>query len=240
MDKRLEHFSARDVQAWVNEAVMSGMAPHTPSLARKLLSQICKAGVEGGRMSTNPVRGTEMPPIESVKQTRAWSTDEARHFLASVRGDQLEAFWWALLTTGLRQGEVRGPEWQRVNLTSNTLPVNTALHKNARDRGPTKTREDLSLAIVPELAQALFDRRDRQRAQQSAYGPSWPLSDWVFTRDDGRPLRGEFIRAKIREAARRAGLEPLRPHEQRHTTVTLMASSASPYRRSGTSLDTPS
>jgi len=57
-----------------------------------------------------------------------------------------------------------------------------------------------------------------------AAGPAWSeeFGDLVFTGRTGRPLDEKAIRRAFQAALRAAGLPPVRPHDLRHTTASLL------------------
>jgi len=61
-----------------------------------------------------------------------------------------------------------------------------------------------------------------------AWGPSWADSGRVFTREDGQPLRPEWISERFTELVTRLGLPPVRLHDLRHGSATSLAADQPP------------
>lgn len=124
---------------------------------------------------------------------------------------------------GLRIGELAGLRRGRVDLLRGTVDVAEIVVevRGHLHTGPPKTRAGrrtvgLPRAVVEELAAHM--------------GPVGPADAYVFTADRGDVLRTSNFRTKVwLPAVRAAGLEPLRPHDLRHTAVALwIAAGANP------------
>jgi integrase len=219
---RLDRLTPQAIQSWLNGLSAAGVGAKSIDMSRNLLSQACAAAVTWGLMASNPVTSTHAPRGAPPQPRQAWSAAEARQFLVAVRGDELEAFWIALLYTGMRQGELRGLRWDKVNLDAGTITVTAALDDRRQLFGPTKTRRSVVLPMAPVLARAIREHRAAQIEMRLAAGPSWQPGDWVFTMPSGKAWTGQTIRNRLLRACAVAELEARVPHEFRHTAVTLM------------------
>src|SRR5947199_374007 len=72
--------------------------------------------------SRNVARLVDRPRRERT-QINPFTPDEARQFLAAVRGHRLEALFSVALALGLRQGEALGLRWADIDFEANTLRV---------------------------------------------------------------------------------------------------------------------
>jgi integrase len=69
------------------------------------------------------------PPSVTRDEVRVLTVDEARHLVAMVSGDRLEALWLCALTLGLRKGELLGLRWADIDFTTAVLSVRQALQR---------------------------------------------------------------------------------------------------------------
>ena len=53
-------------------------------------------------------------------------------------------------------------------------------------------------------------------------GDGWTDSGWVFTREDGSPLRNEWVSVRFAALAAKAGLPPIRFNDLRHGSASLL------------------
>ena len=66
-------------------------------------------------MSRNVAALVDVPRVES-QPVQPFTIEEARAFLASIRGERDEALFITAIMTGLRRGEVLALQWDDVNL----------------------------------------------------------------------------------------------------------------------------
>ncbi|MDQ1489581.1 MAG: hypothetical protein QOJ23_2095, partial [Actinomycetota bacterium] len=126
---------------------------------------------------------------------------------------------------GLRLGELAGLRRGRVDLFRRQVRVSEIAVEVRGELifGPPKTRAGNRKVPLPRFA------ADEMTVHLDTYGQPDPDS-LVFMGPDGGALRANGWRARHwRPAIRAAGLEPLRPHDLRHTAVSLwVAAGASP------------
>ena len=126
---------------------------------------------------------------------------------------------------GLRLGELAGLRRSRVDLLRRQVHVGEIAVevKGQLLFGPPKTRAGNRKVPLPRFV------ADEMAVHLDTYGDADPDA-FVFVGPDGGALRANGWRARQwRPAIRAAGLEPLRPHDLRHTAVSLwVAAGASP------------
>lgn len=221
---RLADLRSNRVQRWINDMQAAGKAPNTINKARNTLSQMMDAAVEWDLIARNPVKATTQPTVKPVRPRGAWTTEQARVFLAATSGDPMHSFWCVLLYTGMRHGEVRALRWADVDFDGMTISLTATLDDTTRQRGvTTKTKKTQAVPLIAPLADALRAHRQCQ--------PAWigkPDADWVFRMPSGEPLRGQYVRIAFARALSSGRFDALTPHELRHTAATLMAESGVP------------
>jgi integrase len=161
----------------------------------------------------------------------ALTAAQARAVLAVATEDELAALWTAMLTTGLRQGELLALRWRDVDLDAGRLAVvanSVRVTKRTRAllglttaeplRGDPKTARGRRVVELPAIAVEAL-RRHRQAASVISVGGH------VFTRPDGRILSVPTVWSRWRRLLERAGVPIVRPHDARHTVATLLLGS---------------
>jgi integrase len=211
----------RDVQAWVADLRARGFAPATVVKAYQLLGRTMTAAVNADMIARSPCRAVRLPKVEREEMRFLTPAEVAR--LASVINSRYRALVLVGAYGGLRIGELAGLRRGRVDLLRGTIDV-AEIVVEVRGQlytGPPKTRAGrrtvgLPRAVVEELAAHM--------------GPVGPADAHVFTAERGGVLRTSNFRTKVwLPAVRAAGLEPLRPHDLRHTAVALwIAAGANP------------
>jgi site-specific recombinase XerD len=72
------------------------------------------------------------------------------------------------------------------------------------------------------VADALRRHRAQQAAERLAWGAGWTDSGLVVTCEDGRPMHPETFSGTFTRLAARAGLPPIRLHDLRHSTASIL------------------
>ncbi len=129
-----------------------------------------------------------------------------------------------MLVTGLRRGEAVGLRWEDVDLEGRCLFVVQQITE-VRGRavlGTPKTKRGTRLVPLDDATvDQLRDHREAQQLEKSAWGPAWNDHGFVFTREDGRHLRPEYVTRHFLTLASGAGLPVIRLHDLRHTNASL-------------------
>ncbi|TMF67712.1 MAG: site-specific integrase [Chloroflexi bacterium] len=156
-------------------------------------------------------------------ETQALTAEEAQRVREAARGDDLEALWVMLLTTGLRQGEAIALQWSAIDLEAGVLRVVASMIRIAGEEPrlvEPKTRKsrrtiDLSADAIASL------RRHRQRQSEAVIRPL-TRDGFVFQRADGRPLSFTTMWKAWRRLLRKADVRLLGVYSARHTAATLL------------------
>lgn len=98
----------------------------TVRLTVGILRQVLDSLVRQGKLARNVAAYVELPelPDREPDETRAWTVQEVRRFLAYAKRDRLYPCW-VLSLLGLRRCEVLGLTWSSIDLddASMVLPV---------------------------------------------------------------------------------------------------------------------
>lgn len=198
------------------------LAPTGQRHVLALLARILGSAERRGLVARNVARLVDPPRVRQPERG-ALTVAEARHLLAAVSGDRLEALYVLALTTGLRMGELLGLTWADWQRDSATLTVRHAL---VRARGQyrlddPKTRRSVRTIVLPAFAaKALEAHRRRQLAERLAAGA--PTEEGlIFVSPAGRPISGGWLSHRWRRLSRAAGLD-LRFHDLRHGQASLL------------------
>ncbi len=149
---------------------------------------------------------------ESSGRLRWITVDEASRLIEiaglNTQSPCLKDFIRLALYTGMRTHEILydevegreiGLEWDRVDLKANLIYLDAKHQKNGKAG---------SVPLNTVAQSALLSRRRFQLEHGIR-------SSWVFTDHHGNPIRSVF--RSFKTAAARAGLDPLSPHDLRHT-----------------------
>lgn len=115
------------------------------------------------------------------------------------------------LSTGLRQGELLGLQWEDIDLVTATVTVRRQLQRGVLVE-PKTSKSRRTLGISPQLVEALRQHRLTQR----------PLSPFVFASATGGPLDSTNVTHRFQARLHEAGLPRMRFHDLRHGTASLL------------------
>jgi integrase len=229
----LAKLTAAQVEALLRAKLAAGLSPRRVAMIRATLRRALGRAVKHSLLVRN-VAAIADPPKQVRAEIQPLSPDEARAFLAHVRGHRLEALFVTALATGLRQGELLGLSWKDVELDARTLTVRTALQRvdGRLTLVQPKSAAGRRTVTLPAFAiAALRDHRKRQLEERLAAGPYWAANNWdlVFVSTLGSPLDGTNVLHTFQRLLADADLPRRRFHDLRHSTATaLLAQGVSP------------
>ena len=83
-----------------------------------------------------------------------------------------------------------------------------------------KSRRDLPLP--PAMIEILKNHRDRQAKQAQAFGWTQTDDSWVFTNNNGQPLRPDSVYRHFKQLIARLGLPEITLHDLRHIFASVL------------------
>ncbi len=210
---KLDRTSIRQWVADLGSQSGSNLAPATIHKVVQVFNKLVTAAVEDRLIPHNPVAKIPLPKIEP-QEMRFLTSDEVWR-LADAIDPRYRAFVLVAGFGGLRLGELLGLRWENVYLEAQRIQVlETLVDVEAQiEFGPPKTKASLRPVPIPSFVVEALQALDAP--ENSAY-------DLVFRSPKGQPIRPALFRRRFwNPAVRKAGLEPLRMHDLRHTAVSL-------------------
>lgn len=208
------------LRAWVADLNAKGLSPATVQKAVQIVSKALGAAVDDRRLAQNPAWRLPLPRVE-VKEMRFLAPGEVAALADAI--DTRYRVW--LLTaaySGLRFGELAALRHGRVDLLRRRLDVveNVADVSGVHHFGTPKTRAGRRSVPIPTAL----------AGELKAWASGRGADDLVFPAPEGGPLRPSlFNRRTWQPAIHKAGVAPLRPHDLRHTAVSIwIAGGANP------------
>lgn len=202
------------VEEWIDGMVINGSGTTTVLRAYGVLSGILADAVKGRRLVANPTKGVENFPRKSGKRRVYLSADDV-HRLAGESGEH-HSLVLTLAYCGLRWGEAIGLGVADVEFLRRRLSVSVNAVQLSVDHavGPTKGRKARSVP-VPEF---VLNELSAQCAGKAA-------GDLVFPGHDGGYLpRPKSSNGWFTRAVKAAQVQPITPHDLRHTCASLAVS----------------
>ena len=147
-----------------------------------------------------------------------WLPAHTGRFLGAIAGERLFALFALAAFCGLRRDELLGLGWADADLDGRTV---TVLETGGGD-GPKSDRGTRVVPLPGRVVRALQAWRKAQLAERLSWGEAWAGTGLVFTREDGTPVPGQWVSVRFETLACRAGLPPVRFHDLRHGTASLL------------------
>lgn len=202
---RLVELRRRDVQRLVDDLVARGLSASTVRNALLPLRAICRRAIVRGDLHVNPTQGLELPANRG-RRDRVASPEEAAELIAALPASD-RALWATAMYAGLRLGELQALQWDDVDLEAGLIHVRRSWDRQAGAVDPKSKAGVRSVPIIAALRPHLKRR-----------GSTHTL---VFGRTAKQPFSPSAIYDRARRVWKEAGLNPITPHECRHTFATL-------------------
>jgi integrase len=219
---RLSDISTMSVRAWIADLTASGLAPATVVKVGQIMGKIMRPAVDAGLVAISPCDRVPLPRVDRMEM-RFLSPSEV-FLLAETMDPRYRAAVIVGAYGGFRPGELFGLRAGRVHENGRRVTVSEIV-VDVEGRlvlGPPKTKAGHRTIGLPRVAADAL----ATHLTSCAVSPD----DFVFPAPDGGPVRLTNWRRRFwLSAVRSAGLEPLRPHDLRHTAVALwIAAGANP------------
>ncbi|NES28959.1 tyrosine-type recombinase/integrase [Micromonospora terminaliae] len=232
-EHRLDRLQPEHVERFYGSLETAGMAPATVLQLHRILSRSLKVAHQRGRVARNVCALVDSPSV-SREEVQPLTAADARAILAAAAGRRNGARWSVALALGLRQGEALGLKWEFVDLDAGLLRVRWQLQR-LTGRGlvlvePKSRASRRSVAVPPQLVDALRKHRAEQDAERQLAGELWQDHDLVFTQPNGKPIEPRRDWAQWKQLCRDAGVREARLHDARHTAASILLAQGVPAR----------
>ncbi len=220
---RLNAIGRLDVAAWVTELGGKGLAPATVRKAYQTLSKAMRAAVDADLIADTPCRNIDLPELQ-IEEMRFLAPEDI-DALAEIIHPRYRAMVLFDAYCGLRFSELAGLRRSAVNIQRGKVRVvhNAVEVRGTIEWGAPKTRAGRrTVPMTPVITATLAQHLE-------TYVEDHPEA-LVFPTPDGTVLRAGNWRSRFwTPATRKAGLAGVRPHDLRHTAVSLwIAAGANP------------
>lgn len=218
------------------------LAPATLARVQATLRAALNAAIRAGLLQSNPSRWLRLPPHPRTRAevwtpgrvavwhatgehpvAAVWTPEHLATFLAhrAAVDDRLLPMWRVVALRGLRRGEACGLRWVDVDLDDGTGHGSIRIVQALIDVGghtivsaPKTAASRRLITLDPDTTRCLADLR-------AAAGASGRVPEYVFTDEQGRPLRPERATRAFHAAVIESGLPPVRLHDLRHGAASL-------------------
>jgi integrase len=230
---RLQGLRHDHVQKMVDELTAAGRVAMTVRRIVATLSSALSDAVRGRRLTHNVAEHVRLPKVHHTEPV-VWTGAQAVHFLAAVTDDPLAPLFEVLIGTGLRRGECLVLRWPFVDISARMLIVDprrgtlSDVAGNLVFTAPKTTGSAAGVGLSARVVAALVRQAERQQLDRQQWGTAYEDDQLVFAREDGTPLRPEYVLRRFHELSDSARLPRVKLHALRHLAATLMIGSGVP------------
>lgn len=211
-----------ELQRFLNAKSAAGMKPNTLKHLKDLISGALTQGVKWEVIDRNVARYTEVPPAPRRLVTPLSVEQAGRLLHATNRSPIYGPIFHLAITTGLREGEILGLTWDRINWATSTATIDRSLQRVDRAWAFCHPKTPASRAVIsltPSTIAALQARREHfAKLPQTP----WTELGLVFTTDAGKPIHAADLGRRLRGFLIDAGLPEIRFHDLRHGFASML------------------
>lgn len=186
-----------------------------------VLHKSLQQAVEIGYIRFNPADACKLPRVEK-RELHPLDEREISAFMEAVKGHPFETLYTVTLFTGMREGEILGLRWDRVDFQRGTILINQQLHHEKGAGGQysfTSLKNDKVRIITPApwVMGLLKRHKVAQTEQRLKAGSLWEDSGLVFTDELGHHLKEFTVYRYYKNLVISIGRPDARFHDLRHS-----------------------
>ncbi len=222
---KLSRLAPADVRRLYAAKADAGLSNSRVRMIHAVLHKALADAEKWGKVGRNVADLVEAPKVPEGEM-RALDLEQARAFVAAVKGDPLEALYILALTTGMRQGELLGLKWSAIDWHNSLLSVQRSLTRITgkglvlKENKTKKSRRAVELS--PFALEALRRHAERQDALRREAGATWQQTGLVFTNTRGGALDPSNLLDRHYQLLHAAGLPRIRFHDLRHSAASIL------------------
>lgn len=231
-EKLLKDLQRADVAALVRGLQDDGRGATTVRRIHATLSSALADAVQDGLLHENVAKGARLPRVNRQK-VEVWTPAQAGEFLEAVAEHRLGPLFELAILTGMRRGELVGLRWSDVDLLVRTIVVRTQLvcapTGLVEEAAKTDAGQARRVRLSERAVSVLMGWRLRQEADAEEWGDAYQDSGRVFTWEDGRAYRPDYVSKAFRTLTEGKELPPMHFHSLRHLHASLMLASGQDF-----------
>jgi len=222
---RLSQMRKHQVDQFIQQLRSDGRGATTIRRIHAVLRSALTAAERLDLIDFNPATKIALPTPARSK-AKIWEPDQVRAFLDAAAAWRLGVVYELAVFSGLRRGELAGLRWVDVDFTRRELTVRqqrvqvgkTVLEGNVK----TDSGQDRRVSLGSEAIGALVAWQIRQDSEREQWGAAYEDSGYVFTYENGKPLRPAYISRTFDVIVEKSGLPDIRLHDLRHEHASLL------------------
>ncbi len=194
---------------------------------RTVFCQVFKKAIIEEIIENHPSMNVPIPKlIKTEKVSKFLESTEVQDVINAFEGHILKPVVIIAIYYGLRRSEILGLKWNAINFEKNTLEIkHTVLchSEGIEKRDRTKTSSSRrTLGLISEIKDLFINLKNQQNENETLFGKKYEKSDYVFTWQDGKLLRPDYITKVFQKILKKHDLKNMRFHDLRHSCASLL------------------
>ncbi len=207
------------VQAFVDQLVDSGRGAVTVRRIVAVVQGSLRAAVKDELLEDFPASHLDLPPVDD-HEFQPWEPGQVGHFLDIAGEHRLGALFEFAIFTGLRRAEIVALTWDEVDLAAEQPELRILRSKT--DAGRRR------VALDDRTVGALMAWQIARAAERDEWGAAYEDTGHVFTMEDGRPLKLQYVTRLFEKLRAKAKLPKMTLHGTRHQQASLQLAAGTP------------
>ena len=210
-----------------NHTTGEGLSPASIKKIATVLKLSFKSARILGLIDSVPTTDVRIPKGGGQKQHKTvyMNKDDAKRILDVFKGHLLYPLVYMTLFYGLRRSEIIGLKWENVDLDNNTFTIKSTIVRCttliAKDR--TKTAgSNAEFELLPRFKDILVGLKRQEEEHKELLGDNYLDLGYVFVQENGDFIRPDYVSRTFRNMIKSAGLPPMRYHDLRHSTASIL------------------
>lgn len=212
-------------QQFVNQKYEEGYSPTSITKFHSIVHKCLRYAVTLQLIEHNPSDYVQLPR-KTKYIGKIYDQNQLNQFLRAAKTSPAEPAFVLAASYGLRRSEAVGLRWSAVDFKAGTVTINhTAVSKRGKTLYSDQVKTQSSyrtLPLTPSVRKYLTELKHHQKQMKRIHGKAYHINDYVCCRDDGTPLRPDYISQEFAKVCSRAGLPHIRLHDLRHSAATLL------------------
>jgi len=233
---KLARLSGLVLASFFTGLAKDGISPFRQRQAFALLHKALGDAVRWGLIPHNPASTIDRPKPKPAKRT-IWTAEQTATFLQAVEVGQCGRYgdlFAFLLASGCRLGEALGLRWSDVNWQAGVVRIERQITevRGKPVEGRPKSEAGVRTIALPHWGlQSLERQKTRARQWQMRSDNPFALG-WqrCFVTEAGTVPEMTNVRRALLSICQHLGLPPVRVHDLRHISLSLLASAGVPVK----------
>lgn len=226
-NEALDALTTAEIQDWINSLKQDGYSRSTVKSIFTVFNDAMRWAVSNRQyIETNPMANVKMPKFDVPRKKPVIFSHQQIQiiFHAFPLGHKYYAPCMIAYCTGLRVGECLALQWSHIDMENRTISVDSTLYDKKGIpvcKATPKTKSSVrTIPFNETLYKALVRHKAQQAKNHRLYGDDYVESDFVCTREDGRPMNSNDMRYFNMWCKKEFGGGSF--HSFRHTHATMM------------------